>query len=195
MFGNNRLIPVVVVENEADVMAKMSGLRDGGVPIAEITFRNEYAPKGIAIAIERFPDMIIGAGTVINVEQAKLAYELGVKFIVSPGLSKEVALFCQEKGLPYIPGVATPTEIMAALDLGLTTLKFFPAGVYGGLPAIKALSGPFPQVRFVPTGGVDLNNLKEFAAFPKVAAIGGSFLLKGDIKANCETALSIINNI
>ena len=121
--------------------------------------------------------MEIGAGTVINAEQCKKAIEAGATFIVSPGLSADVAKVCQENKIPYYPGCVTPTEIMAALELGITTVKFFPAGVYGGLKAIKALSAPFPQVKFIPTGGVDRSNIDEFLAFDKIAAIGGTFFV------------------
>ena len=122
--------------------------------------------------------MEIGAGTVINAEQCRKAMEAGAKFIVSPDLSASVAQICKDAGLPYYPGCVTPTEIMQALELGITTVKFFPANVYGGLKALKALSGPFPQVKFIPTGGVDRSNIDEFLAFDKVAAIGGSFFVK-----------------
>ena len=122
--------------------------------------------------------MNIGAGTVINAAQARAAVDAGAQFIVSPGLGLDIARVCREADIPYIPGCVTPTEIMQALDLGLTTLKFFPANVYGGMDAIKALSAPFPQVKFVPTGGVDQNNLDEFLACDKIAAVGGSFFVK-----------------
>ena len=136
--------------------------------------------------------MNIGAGTVINGAQAKAAIEAGAKFIVSPGLSAEVAKICEAAEIPYLPGCVTPTEIMQALELGITTLKFFPANVYGGLKALKALSAPFPQVRFLPTGGVDLTNINEFLEFDKIAAIGGSFMMKGDIVANCKAMWEVI---
>ena len=122
--------------------------------------------------------MIVGAGTVLTTAQVDDAIEAGAKFIVSPGLSVPVAMMCKENNVPYYPGCVTPTEIMQALDLGITTVKFFPANVYGGLKALKALSAPFPQVKFIPTGGVDRSNIDEFLAFDKVAAIGGSFFVK-----------------
>jgi 2-dehydro-3-deoxyphosphogluconate aldolase/(4S)-4-hydroxy-2-oxoglutarate aldolase len=122
--------------------------------------------------------MCIGAGTIINLEQCKAALEAGAEFIVSPGLSEEVAKYCVANNVPYFPGCVTPTEIMQALELGITTVKFFPANIYGGLKALKALSAPFPQVKFIPTGGVDRSNIDEFLAFDKVAAIGGSFFVK-----------------
>ena len=136
--------------------------------------------------------MTIGAGTVVNAEQCTAALAAGATFIVSPGLSPEVAAVCKEADVPYIPGCVTPTEIMQALSLGITTLKFFPANVYGGLSAIKALSAPFPQVKFLPTGGVDMNNICEFLAFEKIIAVGGSFMMKGDIKENCKKLMEVI---
>lgn len=122
--------------------------------------------------------MTIGAGTVINAEQCAAALSAGARFIVSPGLSASVAEMCRKNSIPYYPGCVTPTEIMQALELGITTVKFFPANVYGGLKALKALSAPFPQVEFIPTGGVDRSNIDEFSAFEKTAAIGGSFFVK-----------------
>ena len=139
--------------------------------------------------------MNIGAGTVINEEQAIRAVNAGAKFIVSPGFSEKVALYVHKQGIPYYPGCVTPTEIMQALELGITTVKFFPANVYGGLKALKALSGPFPQVKFIPTGGVDLTNLKEFLEFDKIFAVGGSFMMKGDITENCKKACEIIKAV
>ena len=154
--------------------------------MAEITFRTEYAEEGIKYAVKNFPALCVGAGTVINAEQCERAIEAGAKFIVSPGLDERTANVCRTRGIDYLPGCVTPTEIMKAISLGITTVKFFPANVYGGLAAIKALSAPFPQVKFVPTGGVNENNLQEFLAFDKIAAIGGSFMMKGDIAENCK---------
>ena len=129
------------------------------------------------------PDILeIGAGTVINAAQCEAALAAGATFIVSPGLSPAVAEICNARGIPYYPGCVTPTEIMAALELGITTVKFFPANIYGGLKALKALSAPFPQVKFIPTGGVDRSNIDEFLAFDKVAAIGGSFFVKESLE-------------
>ena len=177
-----KLIPVVVIKNLEDTDKIMTALKEYGVNTAEITFRTACAEDAIRLAVKNHPDMLIGAGTVINLDQAKRAIGAGAKFIVSPGLSKEVALYLKEIGIPYYPGCVTPTEIMQALDLGLTTVKFFPANVYGGLKALKALSAPFPQVKFIPTGGVDRGNIDEFLAFDKVAAIGGSFFVKESLE-------------
>ena len=186
-----QVIPVVVINDAKDTVKTLSALREGGINCAEITFRTACAKEAIEIAVKEFPDMYIGAGTVINREQAKAAFDLGVQFIVSPGFSDEVAEFCIENKVTYYPGCVTPTEIMRALSYGFEIVKFFPAGVFGGLKALKALSAAFPQVRFIPTGGVDLSNLKEFLDFEKVFAVGGSFMMKGDIVANCKEIVKI----
>lgn len=186
MIEQFKIIPVVILQNEEDAKRQLSALMEGGLPVAEITFRTDYAEEGIKYAAENFPKLCVGAGTVMNVEQCKRAIKAGAKFIVSPGLSEEVAEWCRPRGIDYLPGCVTPTEIMKAISLGITTVKFFPANVYGGLAAIKALSAPFPQIKFVPTGGVNEKNLQEFLAFDKIAAIGGSFMMKGNIAENCK---------
>ncbi len=186
-----QVIPVVVINDEKETIEILSKLREGGINCAEITFRTACAKEAIAIGTKAFEDMNIGAGTVINAEQAKSAVQAGAKFIVSPGFSGEVARYCTDENIPYYPGCVTPTEIMRALSYGLNVVKFFPAGVYGGLKAMKALSAPFPQVRFIPTGGVDLSNLKEYLDFDKVYAVGGSFMMKGDIVKNCKEIVKI----
>ncbi|MBS5850661.1 MAG: bifunctional 4-hydroxy-2-oxoglutarate aldolase/2-dehydro-3-deoxy-phosphogluconate aldolase [Eubacteriales bacterium] len=186
-----QVIPVVVINDEKETIEILSKLREGGINCAEITFRTACAKEAIAIGTKAFEDMNIGAGTVINAEQAKSAVQAGAKFIVSPGFSDEVARYCTDEKIPYYPGCVTPTEIMRALSYGLNVVKFFPAGVYGGLKAMKALSAPFPQVRFIPTGGVDLSNLKEYLDFDKVYAVGGSFMMKGDIVKNCKEIVKI----
>ena len=191
----DRVIPVVVIKDINETEKTLSALRAGGINCAEITFRTACAEEAIKLGAKLFPDMNIGAGTVINEEQAIRAVNAGAKFIVSPGFSEKVALYVRKQGIPYYPGCVTPTEIMRALELGITTVKFFPASVYGGLKALKALSGPFPQVRFIPTGGVDLTNLKEFLEFGKIFAVGGSFMMKGDITENCKKACEIIKEV
>ena len=193
MIGDFKVIPVVVVHNQAEAEAQLSALIEGGLPVAEITFRTEYAEAAIRLATQKYPEICAGAGTVINGEQARRAIGAGAKFIVSPGLSEEVFAATQEAGVEYLPGCATPTEIMRAIALGIRTVKFFPANVYGGLAAIKALSAPFPQVKFVPTSGVDEKNLSEFLAFDKILAVGGSWMMKGDIVKNCKSILEILN--
>lgn len=191
----DKLIPVVVIKDINDTEKTLNALRAGGINTAEITFRTACAEDAIKLAVKAFPDMNIGAGTVINIKQCKAAIAVGAKFIVSPGLSEEIAEYCNENGVDYFPGCVTPTEIMIALKHGLTVLKFFPANVYGGLKALKSLSAPFPQVKFIPTGGVDLANLKEFLQNEKVYAVGGSFMMKGDITENCKKACEILKEV
>ena len=173
-----KYIPVVVIKELSETDKILTALKHSGINCAEITFRTACAAEAIAYGVKNFPDMNIGAGTVINAKQCEEALAAGAKFIVSPGLSVDVAKICKEKDIPYYPGCVTPTEIMQALELGITTVKFFPANIYGGLAAMKALSGPFPQIKFIPTGGVDRNNMDEFLAFDKIAAVGGSFFVK-----------------
>ena len=173
-----KFIPVVVIKDLSETDRIMIALKNNNINCAEITFRTSCAAEAIAYAVANYSDMEIGAGTVINAEQCQAALAAGATFIVSPGLSPAVAKICSEKCIPYYPGCVTPTEIMAALELGITTVKFFPANIYGGLKALQALSAPFPQVKFIPTGGVDRSNIDEFLAFDKVAAIGGSFFVK-----------------
>ena len=174
----DKYIPVVVIKELEEVDKILPALKANGISCAEITFRTACAAEAIKMAVDKYPEMNIGAGTVINEKQCKEALKAGATFIVSPGLSIGVAKVCKKKNIPYYPGCVTPTEIMQALDLDITTVKFFPANVYGGLSALKALSAPFPQVKFIPTGGVDRNNIDEFLAFDKIAAIGGSFFVK-----------------
>jgi 2-dehydro-3-deoxyphosphogluconate aldolase/(4S)-4-hydroxy-2-oxoglutarate aldolase len=174
----DKLIPVVVIKELSETEKVMNALRNHGINCAEITFRTACAAEAIALACEKFPDMNVGAGTVINGKQCEEALQAGAKFIVSPGLSVDVAKICKFRGVPYYPGCVTPTEIMQAIELGINVVKFFPANVYGGLKALKALAAPFPQIKFIPTGGVDRANLDEFLAFEKVYAVGGSFMVK-----------------
>ena len=171
-------IPVVVIKELEETDKILTALKADGIDCAEITFRTACAEDAVKYAVKNYPDMEIGAGTVINKEQCERAIIAGATFIVSPGLSIDVAKLCKEKNIPYYPGCVTPTEIMQALELGINIVKFFPANVYGGLKALKALSAPFPQVKFIPTGGVDKTNMAEFEAFDKVYAIGGSFFVK-----------------
>ena len=175
-------IPVVVIKEIEETDKILSALKVDGIDCAEITFRTACAEEAIKYAVKNYPEMEIGAGTVINKEQCERAINAGATFIVSPGLSIDVAKLCKEKNIPYYPGCVTPTEIMQALELGINIVKFFPANVYGGLKALKALSAPFPQVKFIPTGGVDRGNIDEFLAFEKVAAIGGSFFVKESLE-------------
>ena len=173
-----KYVPVVVIKELSETDKILTALKNNGIHTAEITFRTACAKEAIAYAVKNYPDMNVGAGTVINAEQCQDALNAGAQFIVSPGLAVAVAKICKEKNIPYYPGCVTPTEIMQALELGITTVKFFPANVYGGLKAMKALSGPFPQIKFIPTGGVDRSNIDEYLAWDKIEAVGGSFYVK-----------------
>lgn len=178
------VVPVVVLEDAKDAVATAEALLAGGVDVMEITFRTAAAADSIRAVAEQCPDMLVGAGTVITLEQCRQAVECGAKFIVAPGFDEEVVRWCVEHQVPVTPGCVTPTEIMAAMKLGLRVVKFFPAGVYGGLPAMKALSGPFGGIRFIPTGGVNGQNIGEFLAAPFVHAVGGSWVCpKAEISA------------
>lgn len=171
-----RVVPVIALQDVASAAALGDALVTGNLPIAEVTFRTAAAAESIAV-MARDPRLLVGAGTVVSVDQVDRAVEAGARFVVSPGFSAAVARRCADHGIPLLPGVATATEIMMALDAGITTVKFFPAGTSGGAPAIKGLSAPFPQVRFVPTGGVSPDNLADYLSLPSVAACGGSWMV------------------
>lgn len=181
----DKIIPVVVLKSIDEVDKTLNALKANDINTAEICFRTDCAEEAIKIATERFPEMNIGAGTVINKIQCKKAIKAGAKFIVSPGLSEEVAKVCKKSKIQYFPGCVTPTEIMKALQLGLKIIKFFPSNVYGGLKAMKALSSPFPQVKFIPTGGVDSSNIEEYLAWDKIYAVGGSSFVKESL-SKCQ---------
>lgn len=173
-----RIVPVVVVDDAAQGVGVASALADGGLPVAEVTFRTAGARAAIeAITAER-PDVLVGAGTVVTPRQVDEAVAAGARFLVSPGFNAAVVRAAQAAGVPILPGVATPSDIMAALEAGLTTVKLFPAGVVGGPSAIKAYSAPFGQVRFVPTGGVSVANLRDYLELPAVLAVGGSWMVE-----------------
>jgi len=170
-----RLVPVVVLDDAADADALAAALVAGGLPVAEVTFRTAAAQDSIRAMAAR-GDILVGAGTVLTPEQVDQAVAAGASYIVSPGLSRAVVERCQDHGVLALPGAVTATEVQAALELGLTTVKFFPAGTSGGAPAIKALAAPFGHVSFVPTGGVGPKNLADYLAIPNVAAVGGSWM-------------------
>ncbi len=175
------IVPVIVLEeiDQAENLAK--ALIEGGVNCAEVTFRAEGADKVIEKMTKAYPDMLVGAGTVLTIDQLERAQKAGAKFCVAPGLNPKVVKRAQEIGMPFVPGVATATEIEAALDLGITTVKFFPAQQAGGLDYIKAVSAPYPMMRFMPTGGISANNIFEYLSFPKVVACGGSWIVKASL--------------
>lgn len=174
-----RLVPVVVLDDAADADALAGALVAGGLPVAEVTFRTDAAPEAIRVMSDR-GDILVGAGTVLSPDQVDVAVAAGARFVVSPGLSRAVVERCGEHGVLALPGVATATEIQAALELGLSMVKYFPAETAGGAPAIAALAAPFRDVRFVPTGGIGPKNLHEYLAIPAVAAIGGSWMVPRD---------------
>ena len=185
----DKFVPVVVIKELSETDKILTALKNNGINCAEITFRTACAAEAIEYACKNYPDMNVGAGTVINGEQCRAALKAGAQFIVSPGLSVDVANICKEAGVTYYPGCVTPTEIMQALELGITTVKFFPADVYGGLKALKALAAPFPQIKFIPTGGIDRSNIDEFLAFEKIEAVGGSFFVKEALAKMAEEGL------
>ena len=179
---NAGVVPVVVLERAEDAVPVARAMLAGGVDVMEITFRTAAAAEAIRNVAAECPEMLVGAGTVLTVEQCEKAVALGAKFIVSPGFDAEIVDWCVERGVAVAPGCVTPTEIMAALKRALSVVKFFPAGIYGGLKAMKALAAPFGQVKFIPTGGVNADNLAEYAAAPFVHAVGGSWLCpKADV--------------
>ncbi|MCM3534861.1 2-dehydro-3-deoxyphosphogluconate aldolase / (4S)-4-hydroxy-2-oxoglutarate aldolase [Cellulosimicrobium aquatile] len=172
-----RVVPVVVVDDAAQGVLVASALRDGGLPVAEVTFRTAGARAAIEAIAREVPDVLVGAGTVVTAAQVDEAVDAGARFLVSPGLSAAVVRRAQELGVPVVPGVATPSDVIAALDLGLDVVKLFPANVVGGPAAVKAFSAPFPGLRFVPTGGVSAANLLDYLALPAVLAAGGSWMV------------------
>ncbi len=175
------IIPVVKIENASDAVPLAQALKDGGLLSAEITFRTAAAEEAIRRIVEAFPEMLVGAGTVLTPEQAERALAAGARFIVSPGLGEDVVALCLERSVPITPGVATATEIQRALSLGLTTLKFFPAEASGGLTTLRALAAPFGQVQFIPTGGVNADNMLGYLRSKFVAAVGGSWMVKSNL--------------
>ena len=183
-LANSIVVPVVVLDKVEDAVPTAKAMAAGGVDTMEITFRTACAPEAIKAVAENCPEVLVGAGTIVNLEQCKLAVEMGAKFIVSPGFSDEVVGWCVENGIPVAPGCVTPTEIMAALKHGLKMVKFFPANVYDGLNAMKNLSAPFVGLKFLPTGGVSSANIKEYIDAPFIHAVGGSWVCpKADIAA------------
>ncbi|MBN2713564.1 MAG: bifunctional 4-hydroxy-2-oxoglutarate aldolase/2-dehydro-3-deoxy-phosphogluconate aldolase, partial [Planctomycetes bacterium] len=175
-----KLIPVVKIDNAADSAPLCEALIEGGLPVAEITFRTAAAAEAIKIAAG-IGDMIVGAGTVLTVDQVKAAVDAGAKFIISPGIDEEVTGYCVDNNIPITPGIATPTDIQKAIKLGLEVVKFFPAEAFGGLKTLKAISAPYGNMRFIPTGGIDAGNILDYLAFPKVLACGGSWMVKGEL--------------
>jgi len=195
------IIPVIKLKDVDKAACLAQALVSGKIPAAEITFRSEGAEKVIQAMRTAFPDMLVGAGTILTTEQVDLAVDAGAQFIVSPGYDEEVVSYCVDKKIPIFPGCVTPTEIQMALKHGLNVLKFFPASQYGGLETINALAGPFANIKFMPTGGISLKNLEEYISNKHIAACGGSFMVKEsllsegnwtEIKKICTEAAEIV---
>lgn len=172
------LVPVIKITNVENALPLARALKEGGLNCAEITFRTACAKEAIAIITKELPDMLVGAGTVLTPEQADEAIEAGSKFIVSPGFNPRVVKHCIERGVPVLPGCATPSEVEAAMELGLKAVKFFPAEAAGGLNMIKSMSAPYGAVQFMPTGGINEDNMLDYLSFNKIIACGGSFMVK-----------------
>jgi 2-dehydro-3-deoxyphosphogluconate aldolase / (4S)-4-hydroxy-2-oxoglutarate aldolase len=199
-LGEIGVIPVVVIDDAKDAVSAAEAILAGGISVMEITFRTDAAAEAIRNVSKGCPQILVGAGTVLTLDQCKAAVEAGAKFIVSPGFDPEVAQWCADNHIPMTPGATTSTEIMTAMRYGYKILKFFPAGALGGVPTMRALTGPFGGVKFIPTGGVNKDNMGEYLKAPFVWAVGGSWLCtKKDIAAgnyeqitvNCREACAI----
>ncbi len=175
------LVPVIAIQDANDAEPLARALLEGGLPCAEVTFRTSAAQESIRRIAKAFPEMLLGAGTVLTVDQVKAALDCGARYIVSPGLNPKVVEYCLSRSVAVTPGVATPSDVEQALELGLEVVKFFPAEATGGLPYLKALSGPYGKVRFIPTGGIDESNLLPYLKFPKTLACGGSWMVKPEL--------------
>lgn len=172
------IVPVIKIDDAKNAVPLAKALRDGGLPCAEITFRTEQAEEAISLISAAMPDMLLGAGTVLTTQTVVCAVAAGAKFIVTPGFNPKVVGHCVDRGIPVVPGCSSPTDIERAIEFGLSVVKFFPAQTLGGIKAIKAMSAPYPQIQFMPTGGIDAGNLREYLDFSKVAACGGSWMVK-----------------
>ena len=195
------IVPVVVLNDAKDAEPLAKALCDGGLPCAEVTFRTDAAEESIRIMTEKFPDMLIGAGTVLTTEQVDRAVAAGAEFIVSPGLNPKVVKYCVNKGILIIPGCANPSDVEQAIEYGLEAVKFFPAEQAGGLAYIKAIAAPYVSMKFMPTGGINPDNVKAYLAYDRILACGGSWMVKSGfinagefdkIKAMVEEAVEIV---
>lgn len=180
------IVPVVVLDGAKDAAPLAKALCEGGLPCAEVTFRTAAAEESIRIMSEQFPEMLVGAGTVLTTEQVDRAVAAGAKFIVSPGMNPRIVKYCVEKGILITPGCANPSDIEQALENGLDVVKFFPAEPAGGLKMIKAMAAPYVGVKFMPTGGINQNNVRDYLAYDRILACGGSWMVKGDLVAAGE---------
>lgn len=180
-FAKLMIVPVVVLDDAKDAAPLAKALCDGGLPVAEVTFRTAAAEESIRIMHEQFPEMLVGAGTVLTIDQVNRAVGAGAKFIVSPGFDPEIVDYCLEKDIPVFPGVVTPSEVAQAVKRGLKVVKFFPAEQFGGVKTIKAMAAPYVGLKFMPTGGVNVKNLPDYLGCDKIVAAGGSWMVKGDM--------------
>ena len=185
-FYDYGVVPVVVLEDAKDALPLAKALKEGGLPCAEVTFRTDAAEESIRLIRRDYPDMLVGAGTVLGIDQAERALEAGAKFIVSPGFDPQVVDDCLERDVPVFPGCITPSEVAQAVKRGMEVLKFFPAEQAGGLAMIKAMAAPYTMVKFMPTGGISEKNLKEYLECDKIICCGGSWMVKGSLIKNGE---------
>ena len=180
------IVPVIALDHVEDAAPLAKALCDGGLPCAEVTFRTAAAEESIRIMAEQFPEMLVGAGTVLTTEQVDRAVNAGAKFIVSPGLNPKVVKYCVEKGIPVTPGCSNPSDVEVAIELGLDVVKFFPAEAAGGLSMIKSMAAPYTKMKFMPTGGINPQNVREYLAYDRIAACGGSWMVKNTMIENNE---------
>lgn len=185
-FYDYAVVPVVVLDDAEDAAPLAEALVKGGLPCAEVTFRTEAAEESIRIMSEKYPEILVGAGTVLTTEQVDRAVAAGAKFIVSPGFDPEIVDYCMEKNIPVFPGCVSPSEVAQAVKRGLKVVKFFPAEQAGGLAMLKAMAAPYTMLKFMPTGGINTKNLKEYLGFSKILCCGGSWMVKGDMIKNKE---------
>ncbi len=203
-FAQYGVIPVVVLHDAKDAAPLAHALCEGGLPCAEVTFRTDAAEESIRIMAEKYPQMLVGAGTVLTIDQVDRAVSAGAKFIVSPGFDPEVVDYCISRNIPIFPGCITPSEVAQAVKRGLNNVKFFPAEQAGGVAMIKAMAAPYTKMKFMPTGGINAGNLKEYLSCDKIFACGGSWMVKGDmvragefdkIKAMTKEAVDLVAEI
>lgn len=180
-FYEMGVVPVVVLEQAEDAVLLARALMEGGLPCAEVTFRTEAAAESIGWMVKEYPDMLVGAGTVLTTKQVDQAMKAGAKFIVSPGFDPEIVDYCLEKEIPVFPGCITPSEVAQAVKRGLKVVKFFPAQQAGGLDMIKAMAAPYPMLKFMPTGGINLQNMEKYLSCDKILCCGGSWMVKSDL--------------
>lgn len=188
-IGKIGIVPVIKIEDTSKAVPLAKALCDGGLPVAEVTFRTQQAEEAIRLIANDVPEMLVGAGTVLTTEQVDRAVQAGAKFIVSPGLNPKVVSYCVQKGIPVTPGCANPSDVEQALELGLDVVKFFPAEQAGGIAMIKAMSAPYGNLKFMPTGGISAKNLNEYLSFNKILACGGSWMVKPELIEGGDFAL------